>query len=164
MLSLQAKINKDLHKEVEALVVSRGFDKREMQQQIQDYERLAAKRLEVPRLSSPPYIPLYTPIYPYIPLYTPIYPYIPLYTSIYPYIPLYTPIYPYIPLYTMKVVYAYQDAEVRDETVHGRIRVILLCRNLPHLACHSIVCRACQIPHMWGCRAICCYSIKTIYV
>ena len=43
----QSKINKDLHKEIEALVVSRGFDKREMQQQIQDYERLSTKRLEV---------------------------------------------------------------------------------------------------------------------
>jgi len=46
MLKMQSGINRDLHKELEALVHKRDKDKRELQQRADDLEELAKKRLE----------------------------------------------------------------------------------------------------------------------
>lgn len=46
MLKLQATINKDLHKELDALVYSRDKEKHEMQQKAADFEQLALQRLD----------------------------------------------------------------------------------------------------------------------
>lgn len=45
MLKLQSGINRDLHKELEALVHKRDKDKRELQTRAEDFEELAKKRL-----------------------------------------------------------------------------------------------------------------------
>jgi len=45
MLKLQSGINKDLHKELEAMVHKRDKDKRDLQQRLEDLEELAQKRL-----------------------------------------------------------------------------------------------------------------------
>lgn len=46
MLKLQSNINKDLHKELEALVLARDKDKSEMQKKAQDFEQIALARLD----------------------------------------------------------------------------------------------------------------------